>query len=197
MFFWILVLPFLIIFLSIYYYFERKYTKNERKKHSEWNNPDSSFELSQKKSKFLLYVKGRFIIFSCVILLMFYLLDLSEKYITDKFKVGDEELEKRSLEEYNLFKEDAILLGRWEPADSSIRNVNYRFSRCDVLIYMKNELYFIEYNKDRVGFTTNYIQQGIDLKNGDAIIFTTHSGDMHIFYPETLTFEDDTYVRED
>jgi hypothetical protein len=132
-----------------------------------------------------------------VILLMFCLLALSEKYITDKFKVGDEELEKRSLEEYNLFKEDAILLGRWEPADSSIRNVNYRFSRCDVLIYMKNELYFIEYNKDRVGFTTNYIQQGIDLKNGDAIIFTTHLGDMHIFYPETLTFEDDTYVRED
>ena len=81
----IVMLLFLIIFLSIYYYFERKYIKNERKKHSEWNNPDSSLELSQKKLRFLGIVKGRFLILFGVIFLTFYLLEdkKSEWFLTE------------------------------------------------------------------------------------------------------------------
>ena len=103
----------------------------------------------------------------------------------------DPEWEKRKLEEYNLFKEDAILLGRWEPADSSITDAKYMWGRSDVLIYKKNELYFIEY--ENTGFAKNYIEQGIPAPNGNVIIFTTY----HFFYPESLTFKDDTYIRKD
>ena len=191
----IVVLLFLIIFLSIYYYFERKYIKNERKKHSEWNNPDSSLELSQKKFRFLGIVKGRFLIFLGVIFLTFYLLEdkKSEWFLTEDGTMTnvDPEWEKRKLEEYNLFKEDAILLGRWEPADSSITDAKYMWGRSDVLIYKKNELYFIEY--ENTGFAKNYIQQGISTPNGNVIIFTTY----HFFYPESLTFKDDTYIRKE
>ena len=103
----------------------------------------------------------------------------------------DPEFEKRKIEEYNLFKEDAILLGRWEPADSSITDAKYMWGRSDVLIYKKNELYFIEY--ENTGFAKNYIEQGISNPNGNVIIFTTY----HFFYPESLTFKDDTYIRKD
>ena len=103
----------------------------------------------------------------------------------------DPEWEKRKLEEYNLFKEDAILLGRWEPADSSITDAKYMWGRSDVLIYKKNELYFIEY--ENTGFAKNYIEQGISTPNGNVIIFTIY----HFFYPESLTFKDDTYIRKD
>ena len=103
----------------------------------------------------------------------------------------DPEFEKRKIEEYNLFKEDAILLGRWEPADSSITDAKYMWGRSDVLIYKKNELYFIEY--ENTGFAKNYIEQGISTPNGNVIIFTTY----HFFYPESLTFKDDTYIRKD
>ena len=195
MFVFILGLVFLVSFLSIYYYFERVYTKNERENHSEFNTPNSLLELSQKKSSFLLISRGRFLIILVVMGLVAYLLnqDKGEWFVKEDGTMTnvDPEWENRKLEEYNLFKEDAIILGRWEPGDSSITDTKYRWGRSDVLIYKKNELYFIEY--ENTGFAKNYIEQGVPTPNGNVIIFTTY----HFFYPESLTFEDDTYIRID
>ena len=194
MFVFILLIVFLVLFLSIYYYFERRYTKNERKKYSKQEDIDSLNELSQKKRKFLFNMRfGMIIIFGVIYLVAYLNPNESEWYLTEDETITnvDPEFEKRKLEEYNLFKEDAILLGRWEPADSSITDAKYRWGRSDILIYKKNELYFIEY--ENTGFAKNYIEQGIPAPNGNVIIFTTY----HFFYPESLTFKDDTYIRKD
>jgi ABC-type sugar transport system permease subunit len=65
------------LYLRIYYHFERRYTKNEREKHSEWNNPDSLNELNKKKYSFnrkvynTTYFWCFVILFSLVYLLIF------------------------------------------------------------------------------------------------------------------------------
>jgi len=97
----------------------------------------------------------------------------------------DPEFENKKAEEYDLFKENAILLGRWEPAEEFEDWVKYMYGRSDVLIYQKNESYFMVYEN---GYAKNFIERGL---GRGMVIFGTY----HFFYPDSLTFEDDTYIR--
>ena len=97
----------------------------------------------------------------------------------------DPEFENKKAEEYDLFKENAILLGRWEPAEEFEDWVKYMYGRSDVLIYQKNESYFMVYEN---GYAKNFIERGL---GRGMVIFGTY----HFFYPDSLTFENDTYIR--